>query len=323
MEKERQHNQNTERILVIDDGCHYLDMWEDCLRTEGIELIFVSSHDVINKKAQDISDIALIILDDVALDCQNPDFIKMLREDKTFKCLPIVLHVRTILNKQIAKEIEAGLLYHLMKPCAKDSLLNTIRSASKRTLDVKEIITDVKEDKRILCIEGKSEFTFSTVSEAKDLAYLIAHSFPDPVSAVYGLTELMLNAIEHGNLGITYAEKKQLMLSGHLYDEIQRRARLIENQHKYAYVSYEETDEYIQVHIKDQGKGFNWQQYLHLSPDRARDPNGRGIATAKLSFTSLEYQGNGNEVICRMKKGHYQPQNTLHPKRKTRKKKLV
>lgn len=149
---------------------------------------------------------------------------------------------------------------------------------------------------------NKAEFRFSTICEAKDLACFVASGCPDPDAALYGLTELMLNAIEHGNLGITYEEKKQLMLSGNLHDEIQRRLGLRENKNKCAYLNYEETEDYIQVHIKDQGNGFDWQKYLYISPERASDPNGRGIATAKLSFASMKYLGKGNEVVCLFKK---------------------
>ena len=49
--------------------------------------------------------------------------------------------------------------------------------------------------------------------------------------------------------------------------------------------------------IRDQGKGFDWQQYLEMSPERAFDTHGRGIAMSKLlSFDKLEYRGCGNEV---------------------------
>ncbi|HLD95062.1 MAG TPA: response regulator, partial [Alphaproteobacteria bacterium] len=53
------------------------------------------------------------------------------------------------------------------------------------------------------------------------------------------------------------------------------------------------------IRIKDQGNGFDWKKYLELSPERATDPHGRGIAMAKtLSFSRLEYQGCGNEVVA-------------------------
>ncbi|WP_255573591.1 hypothetical protein [Deefgea tanakiae] len=40
---------------------------------------------------------------------------------------------------------------------------------------------------------------------------------------------------------------------------------------------------------------------MEFSPDRAFDPHGRGISMARMmSFDSLEYQGNGNEVLVRV-----------------------
>jgi hypothetical protein len=56
------------------------------------------------------------------------------------------------------------------------------------------------------------------------------------------------------------------------------------------------------VTIIDQGDGFNWQPYLEFSPERAFDLHGRGVAMSKAaSFDSLEYQGNGNTVVTRVK----------------------
>ena len=53
--------------------------------------------------------------------------------------------------------------------------------------------------------------------------------------------------------------------------------------------------------IRDGGPGFDWRAYLEFSPERAFDPNERGIALARqMSFSSLEYQGNGNIVVARI-----------------------
>ena len=50
--------------------------------------------------------------------------------------------------------------------------------------------------------------------------------------------------------------------------------------------------------ISDEGEGFDWRGYLEFSPERAFDPNGRGIALARLaSFSSLDYRGCGNIVV--------------------------
>ena len=51
--------------------------------------------------------------------------------------------------------------------------------------------------------------------------------------------------------------------------------------------------------VRDEGAGFDWQRYLDFAPDRAFDPNGRGIAMARrMSFAQLEYRGCGNEVVA-------------------------
>jgi anti-sigma regulatory factor (Ser/Thr protein kinase) len=42
---------------------------------------------------------------------------------------------------------------------------------------------------------------------------------PDPSRVVLGLTELMLNAVEHGNLSISYDEKSRLIASDLLHQE--------------------------------------------------------------------------------------------------------
>ena len=58
----------------------------------------------------------------------------------------------------------------------------------------------------------KARFRFRTLEDARTLAFLIANCFPEPQVAVYGLNELLINAVEHGNLGITFAEKTKFVL---------------------------------------------------------------------------------------------------------------
>ena len=68
-------------------------------------------------------------------------------------------------------------------------------------------------------------------------------------------------------------------------------------------LEYVATGQEITVTIRDQGNGFAWEEYLNLSAKRAMDPNGWGIAVAKMkSFPTLEYKGNGNEVVCTVKR---------------------
>ena len=65
----------------------------------------------------------------------------------------------------------------------------------------------------------------------------------------------------------------------------------------------------VTLRVIDQGIGFDWQKYLEIDPERAFDPNGRGIALARLlSFTSLCYEGCGNAAIATIAVPLNQPQ---------------
>ncbi len=127
----------------------------------------------------------------------------------------------------------------------------------------------------------------------------IANCCPGPETVGAGLLELLVNAIEHGNLGITYEQKARLIAENRWQGEVERRLMAEENSGKFAELVYEVHDKVIEIRIKDAGEGFDWSDYLEISPRRATHTHGRGIATAKaLSFSSLTYIGCGNEVLC-------------------------
>ena len=141
---------------------------------------------------------------------------------------------------------------------------------------------------RILGQLKEASFQFRTLEEAVNLAHYIANCFPKPEAAVFGLHELMINAVEHGNLGISYAEKTALLLDDGWKAEVERRLGFPENKNKFGSLALKVTEEAIVIHIKDDGQGFDWNEYLELSPDRATDAHGRGIAASRtMSFDSV------------------------------------
>ena len=80
--------------------------------------------------------------------------------------------------------------------------------------------------------------------------------------------------------------------------EVARRLDLPEYRELKVEVVYERTDQEIHIRIRDQGAGFDWQNYASVEPSRVFDSHGRGIAVAQImSFDRVEYFGNGNEVM--------------------------
>jgi anti-sigma regulatory factor (Ser/Thr protein kinase) len=150
----------------------------------------------------------------------------------------------------------------------------------------------------------RGEFSFRTQAEARDLAALIAHAAPDPTRVVLGLTELILNAIEHGNLEISYEEKSRLIAADALSSEVERRLADTAYRAREARLLLARSKDAVEFVVQDEGAGFNWHPYLEMSPDRAFDTHGRGIAMSRLlSFDHIEYRGSGNQVVCRVQLG--------------------
>lgn len=143
------------------------------------------------------------------------------------------------------------------------------------------------------------KFTVGDLKEATVIASYLASLYPDPESAFIGVHELIVNAVEHGNLEIGYEKKSELIENNLWAEEIERRMAMPHNESKEVEIRLYRCASSIKLYIKDQGKGFQWQEYLDISSERAADKHGRGIALSNIiSFDSLHYIGNGSEVCC-------------------------
>ena len=117
------------------------------------------------------------------------------------------------------------------------------------------------------------------------------------VPVVGGIVEIFVNAVEHGNLGLTYADKSALLKKDAWQAEIDRRMVLPEYRGRRVFVRLEIQPERSTLSIRDEGSGFDWQPFMEIQPERAFDLHGRGIAMSKLmSFDEVNYSGCGNTV---------------------------
>lgn len=142
-------------------------------------------------------------------------------------------------------------------------------------------------------------FQVRTLPEARNLSTMLSLACQDPARVVVGLRELIVNAIEHGNLGISCAEKGELIHEGRWQQEIERRLAMPEYRDRRATVQFRRESHRAIFQVRDEGAGFDFRQYLTFDPARLLAPNGRGIAMARsMSFDTLTYVGAGNDVIA-------------------------
>lgn len=125
--------------------------------------------------------------------------------------------------------------------------------------------------------------------------------------------ELLINAIEHGNCGISYDEKTELLAGG---GEIERLIREkcgdpVIGQRR-VHFEYTITDTCSKFSIADQGGGFDWKAV----PDPTSEENcflshGRGILMARAFTKNLTFNEQGNRVEFEV--AHAIPENCVMP----------
>ncbi len=286
------------KILTVDDEEFNLDI----LKRYMIKAGFLAEDGLIAlQMLEQHPDTDAIVLDRMMPNMDGMEFLHRIKSNPQFQDIPVIMQTAAAASEQVLQGINAGVYYYLTKPYDGVMLLAIVKAALQDAQAKKEMKEEVCSQRRMLGLMEESVFRFRTLEEAKTLAYYIANCFPQPEKVVFGLNELLINAIEHGNLGITYAEKTKLVLSGLWVEEVERRLAAAEYRDKACRLTFRATKDAIEVNIKDQGKGFDWNKYVELSPDRATDPHGRGIAATRLmSFHSMEYLGAGNEVMCKV-----------------------
>jgi CheY-like chemotaxis protein len=290
------------KILIVEDEEVNCELIEEYLKEDGHETLTARHGKEGLELLRQHKDIDLILLDRTMPVMGGMEFMSHIKADINFMNIPVVMQTAVADNQSILEGINAGVYYYLTKPYRKNILISVINSAIKDSMCKKNIFTEMQKNSKNLELLGQACFEFRTMEEAQNLAYFIAGSFPDPEKVVLGLSEVLINAVEHGNLGISYREKSELLKQGKLAEEIRRRQKLPENQTKKVKVFFEKTDTEIKVTVRDDGAGFNWLEFDEMRPEKAADPNGRGIIIARImSFDTMEYIGIGNEVCCSVK----------------------
>jgi len=225
-----------------------------------------------------------------------------LKSDPRYTMIPVILQTSADSHEDINRGIRAGAFYYLLKPFSKTHLLSIVEAAVKGFTNHQQAANKAFSQSRSAQLLQTAHFSFKSIEQAKHLSSMLAELAINPQKVRIGLFELMINAVEHGNLDIGYQEKTRLVHNGLLKQEIERRLGLQENSNKKVDVIIKRNNKNLIVTISDMGNGFDSQPYLEFSIDRAMDNHGRGIMMAKnLSFDDLHYSKKGNEVTCIVK----------------------
>lgn len=285
-------------LLVVEDDPINCDILVDTLQENGYEVIIaVTGAEAWQKITEERERLHAILLDRILPDMDSLNLLVPLKADPVLTHVPVIMQTSMSSEADVADGLRAGAYYYLTKPFAPDTLLAIVRSAVQDRQEYIELQQSLRQARNLFGHMERAEFWFRTREEARDLATLTAHVAPDPGRVILGLTELMLNAVEHGNLSISYAEKTLLIATDSLQVEVAHRLKNTEYGKRRAHLKIDRDARAVHFTVRDEGTGFEWQPFLDMSPSRAFDTHGRGIAMSRmLSFDQLEYRGAGNEV---------------------------
>jgi CheY-like chemotaxis protein/anti-sigma regulatory factor (Ser/Thr protein kinase) len=288
------------KILIIDDDAINVEILESHLLIAGYEAIKAYSGEEGWDVLQKHQNISVILLDRMMSGVDGIKFMQMLSESEYN--IPVIMQTAAADHKSIVEGLKSGVYYYLTKPFTNEMMLAIIDSALNDLRYKKELIEGLKQNRTSISLISKIELNLKNHDDIYDISHFLACTYPDPEKHIVGIVELLTNAVEHGNLSIGLDKKSELLTKGRLEEEIDKRLSLPENKNKYVNIELTKNSEEIVLRIKDCGKGFNYEDFFEISPERALLPNGRGIVMTKISsFEDIEYLNGGNEVVCREK----------------------
>jgi len=178
-------------------------------------------------------------------------------------------------------------------------LLNYINNLENDRLN-REVSGFLKYQKRIYTIPNSLKYLIPVTDHlTRDLVILGITDKDTILNIRFGIQEMIINAMEHGNLQISFDEKTKLLQEGiNISTIIENKANQIENMKKRVGIKFILTDKKVTYIIKDQGKGFDAEKFMKKinNPANITLEHGRGILLTKNHFDEFFYNKEGNQV---------------------------
>lgn len=160
---------------------------------------------------------------------------------------------------------------------------------------------------------GEESGSFSFDNDLLDIhfysSFLISYLYnTNKISSVdrfnlqIALSELLNNALEHGNLEISYEEKSKWMEeNGEIVSLIEQKRLDPKFSNRKIEISYILNQDFCSFTISDDGNGFDWKKYTQKQAEESTQLHGRGIQLSGEMVGTLSYNDKGNKVTLKIK----------------------
>lgn len=287
-------------VLAVDDEPLNLEILSRFIKSAGYDVdVAADGGQALSMLHANPERYSTIVLDRMMPNVDGMTAMAEIKGTPDLMHIPVIMQTAKAAKDDILEGLKKGAQYYITKPFEKDAFITMLKAAVSGFVYQRSLRDEISQTSRTLALMHSGYFEFKTLQQSKELAALLANASSDPERVVLGLSELLTNAIEHGNLEISYDDKTRLVENETWMSEVEKRLVMPEYQDRVASIELQRTPSELRFIIRDEGKGFDWQKFVDLDPERAFDNHGRGIITAKMfSFDGLEYRGAGNEVIA-------------------------
>ena len=288
-----------DRVVIVDDEMDIRNILERVVRHENLIPDTYADGQEALEALQDHHDDVVLVITDIRMPRLNGiEFMRLASKD--FPDTPFIVTSGHGTKKEIIQALKQGALDYFEKPFGVKEISSSIRKVklladeghrtirAYRNLVKKTLVFEIAND-----IELVQPLVGGLADEIK-LSCRIPRSHLPGIRM--GLHELIVNAIEHGNLELD-SELKQR----HDYLDFLKR-RSLERRYRERRVTIEVTiaAEAFTCVIRDQGPGFDWHSLPDPGdPDNLFKPHGRGIIMAGNFFDEFSFNESGNQVTVR------------------------
>ncbi len=287
------------RVLLIDDEKLVRDELGGLLVDEGYQV--TTAADGEEGLARFRSDPSDMVITDVRMPHRDGLSVAMsIRQEAPNT--PITIITGHGNEAMVLEALRAGVTDFIKKPVRFQDLVSALLRMAAALDQARERLHDLPAGIEILERKWVYRLDNDLAAVPRFIDALLRRAVPSWPSAVLNelgvaLREVLVNAIEHGNLGVTYDEKARALERGDLSELLTQRGAMPERASLRTTVTVRRADRELRIRIRDQGSGFDWRRLPDPDdPANLLAGHGRGVLLATLAVDELAYNEVGNEV---------------------------
>ena len=284
------------KVLLVEDDLASMSYLEVLMKREGHE--YQKAYDgktglkLFHEFKPDI------VLSDINMAHMNGlEMVERIRQSQP----SVIIIMLTAYNSEeyVMEAIKVGANNYLKKPVSKLHLVSLLRKYTSAI--------ECKHTKSSICnFQTSHTFSLTFKTNIEIIPAIVSHlvaethelfTEEEQLDIKLGLGELILNAVEHGNMEIDYHQKNEAIQLDQLQRLYLQRFSDKKIKDRSVTINYKQDESSAEWEIIDEGDGFDPTSIPNpISEDGLMRLHGRGIFICKFQFDEMEYVGKGNRV---------------------------